>query len=123
MVELKSYIRNVPDFPKKGIGFKDITTLLKEPEPFRQAVQTMCEPFNDRKPDHVVGIESRGFIFGGAIAVELGAGFIPIRKPGKLPAETMIVLRFTGTVSKKVHAFYSSMICWQPAARLQLQSG
>jgi adenine phosphoribosyltransferase len=89
MVELKSYIRNVPDFPKKGIGFKDITTLLKEPEPFRQAVQTMCEPFNDRKPDHVVGIESRGFIFGGAIAVELGAGFIPIRKPGKLPAETM----------------------------------
>ena len=89
MNDLKAAIRNVPDFPKKGIGSKDITTLLKEPEAFRQAVQEMCEPFRDKKPDGIAGIESRGFIFGGAMAVELGVGFIPIRKPGKLPAETM----------------------------------
>ncbi|MFC1502550.1 adenine phosphoribosyltransferase [bacterium] len=89
MNDLKSTIRNVPDFPKKGIGFKDITTLLKEPDAFREAVQKMCEPFRDKKLDGIAGIESRGFIFGGAMAVALGVGFIPIRKPGKLPAETM----------------------------------
>jgi adenine phosphoribosyltransferase len=88
MFELKSTIRNVPDFPKKGIGFKDITTLLKEPKSFRQSVMALCDPFREITLDAIVGIESRGFIFGGAMAVEMEIGFIPIRKPGKLPAET-----------------------------------
>ena len=88
MQALKSTIRNVPDFPKKGIGFKDITTLLKDPKAFRQSVMALCDPFRDISLDAVVGIESRGFIFGGAMAVEMEVGFVPIRKPGKLPAET-----------------------------------
>ena len=88
MNDLKSMIRNVPDFPKKGIGFKDITTLLKEPKSFRQSIMALCDPFRETNLDAIVGIESRGFIFGGAMAVELEVGFIPIRKPGKLPAET-----------------------------------
>lgn len=88
-MELRSVIRNVPDFPKKGIGFKDITTLLKDANGFKQAVDEMCAPYRDKNVDVVVGVESRGFIFGGAIAYELGKGFVPVRKPGKLPAETM----------------------------------
>jgi len=87
MDSLKKLIRNIPDFPQKGIGFKDITTLLREPKAFTQTVEKLCEPFKNSKVDIVAGIESRGFIFGGAVAVELGAGFVPIRKQGKLPAE------------------------------------
>lgn len=89
MKDLKSVIRNVPDFPKKGIGFKDITTLLQDSEAFDQAVDEMCEPYKNRKIDIVAGIEARGFIFGGAMAVNLKAGFVPIRKKGKLPADTL----------------------------------
>ncbi len=89
MDSLKNLIRNVPDFPKKGIGFKDITTLLKEPEAFNQTIEKLCEPYKHSNVDIVAGIESRGFIFGGAVAVELNAGFVPIRKKGKLPAETL----------------------------------
>ncbi len=85
---LKAHIRHVPDFPKPGILFYDITTLLKRPEGFRAAVDLLTEPFKGEGVDLVVGIESRGFIFGGAVADRLGAGFIPVRKPGKLPAET-----------------------------------
>ena len=89
MIDLKSVIRDIPDFPKKGIVFKDITTLLKDAQAFRQAVEDLCAPYRDNKIDTIVGVESRGFIFGGAMAVALGVGFVPARKPGKLPAETL----------------------------------
>ncbi len=81
-------IRDVPDFPKKGIVFKDITTLIKEPALFREVIETMTERYRSRGVQKVVGIESRGFIFGSTVAYLLDAGFVPIRKPGKLPAET-----------------------------------
>src|SRR5260221_9685412 len=83
---LKARIRHVPDFPKPGILFYDITTLLRDPEGFRAVIDAMVRPFEGKGIDLVVGIESRGFILGGAVADRLGAGFIPVRKPGKLPA-------------------------------------
>jgi adenine phosphoribosyltransferase len=86
---LKSRIRNVPDFPKAGILFYDITTLLRDPEGFKTAIENLSAPFAGAGIDIVVGIESRGFILGGAVADRLGAGFCPIRKPGKLPAKTL----------------------------------
>ncbi|NOX38331.1 MAG: adenine phosphoribosyltransferase [Calditrichaeota bacterium] len=88
-MELKDFIRNVPDFPIKGIQFKDVTTLLKEGEAFATAVDYMYEPFRQQDIDKVAAIEARGFIFGAALAYKLNLGFIPIRKPGKLPAETI----------------------------------
>jgi adenine phosphoribosyltransferase len=89
MENLKSKIRHVPDFPKAGILFYDITTLLQDPGGFRLAIDSMAAPFADKGIDVVVGIESRGFIFGSAVADRLGAGFSPVRKPGKLPSTTM----------------------------------
>jgi len=89
MDELKARIRNVPDFPKAGILFYDITTLLQDPVGFRAAVDSLAAPFNDQRVDIVVGIESRGFIFGAAVADRIGAGFTPVRKPGKLPSRTV----------------------------------
>ena len=86
--ELKKYIRSIIDFPKEGIMFRDITTLLKEPGAFNKALNELLSFTNGIKIDKVVGIESRGFIFGSLIAQKLGVGFIPARKPGKLPAET-----------------------------------
>ena len=86
---LKKHIRSIPDFPKEGIIFRDITTLLKEGEVFHQAVQALCDPYRGEDVDHVVAMEARGFILGGAMACELGTGFVPIRKSGKLPAETI----------------------------------
>ena len=86
---LKSKIRHVPDFPKPGILFYDITTLLQDPAGFRQAVDAISAPFSDQGIELVVGIESRGFIFGSAVADRLGAGFSPVRKPGKLPSTTI----------------------------------
>jgi adenine phosphoribosyltransferase len=85
---LKSRIRHVPDFPKPGILFYDITTLLRDTEGFKTAIDSLAAPFAGAGIDIVVGIESRGFILGGAVADRLSAGFCPIRKPGKLPAET-----------------------------------
>ena len=82
---LKAAIRDVPDFPKPGIVFKDITPLLGNPDTLRLTLELMADMCRDLKPDHVVAIESRGFIFGGALADRLGAGFVPVRKPGKLP--------------------------------------
>lgn len=90
-IELASYIRDVPDFPKPGILFKDITTLLKDPQAFRQAIDLLTEAFRPDNVDIVVGMESRGFIFGAPLAYNLGAGFVPVRKLGKLPAETVRV--------------------------------
>jgi adenine phosphoribosyltransferase len=85
---LKSLIREVPDFPKKGILFYDITTLLKDKTGFAQLIDALAEHYMEKKIDLVVGIEARGFIFGPALAYRLGAGFVPVRKPKKLPAET-----------------------------------
>lgn len=88
-VDLKKFIRTVPDFPKKGIMFRDITTLLDNPEAFKYSINEFVKRYKDKKITKVVGIESRGFIFGTAIAKELGVSFVPVRKPGKLPYETI----------------------------------
>ena len=87
MDALKSLIREVPDFPKPGINFYDITTLLKQPEGLRKTVDALAAQFEDVKVDTVIGVEARGFIFAPALAYHLGAGFVPVRKPRKLPAE------------------------------------
>jgi adenine phosphoribosyltransferase len=89
--DLSELIRNIPDFPQPGIQFKDITTLLKHGPSFRQAVQTFIDRYQDQHLDAIIGIESRGFIFGAPLAYQLGVGMIPVRKPGKLPAETFQV--------------------------------
>ena len=86
---LKALIRDIPDFPKKGIIFKDITPILKQPEALQFAVDEMADFLKDARPDPIVGIESRGFIFSPILAYKLKAGFVPIRKPGKLPAKTI----------------------------------
>jgi len=86
---LETFIRDVPDFPKPGIIFKDITPLLRNPGALAMSVEMLAQPFRGKKVDAVVGAESRGFIFGIAVAQALSAGFIPIRKPGKLPCETL----------------------------------
>jgi adenine phosphoribosyltransferase len=85
-MDLKQHIRHVPDFPKTGILFYDITTLLRQPGGLRATIDQLAEPYADASIDLVVGIESRGFILGSPVAQRLGAGFVPIRKPGKLPA-------------------------------------
>jgi adenine phosphoribosyltransferase len=86
---LKSRIRHVPDFPKAGILFYDVTTLLRDPQGFRLAIDSIAAPFVDGDIELVVGIESRGFILGSAVADRIGAGFVPVRKLGKLPAATV----------------------------------
>lgn len=86
MIDLKSKIRHVPDFPKPGILFYDVTTLLREPGGFRGAIDHLAAPYRNRDITLVVGIESRGFILGAAVADRIGAGFVPVRKPGKLPS-------------------------------------
>ncbi len=88
-MNLTESIRNVPDFPIAGIQFKDVTTLLQDPEAFAASVEAFLERYADEEIDVVVGIESRGFIWGGVLAYEMGAAFVPVRKPGKLPAETI----------------------------------
>jgi len=85
---LINFVRTVPDFPKKGIMFRDITTLLKEPGAFQQSVDLLTERYREAGVQKVVGVESRGFILGGPLAYRLHAGFVPVRKPGKLPAPT-----------------------------------
>lgn len=88
IVNVKNKIRDVVDFPKKGIIFRDITTALKDSETLKVMIDYLCEQFKDTKIDYIAGIESRGFIFGMPMAYKLNAGFVPIRKPNKLPAET-----------------------------------
>ncbi len=87
--ELISHIRRVPDYPVKGIMFFDVTTLFKHPECFEEVVKRICNLYADKGITKVVGIESRGFVAAAAVAARLGAGFVPIRKPGKLPADTV----------------------------------
>lgn len=89
MIDLKSAIRSIPDFPKEGIIFRDITTLLLDPEAFGEAINRMHEFCRKRKVDKIIGIESRGFIFAGALADRIGVGLIPVRKAGKLPGDTI----------------------------------
>ena len=89
MDALKSKIRNVPDFPKAGILFYDITTLLRDRDGFQQTIESLIHPFEGVRIDVVVGVESRGFILGGAVADRLAAGFAPVRKKGKLPSKTV----------------------------------
>lgn len=88
-MELKQKIREIQDFPKEGISFKDITTLLKDKEAFRYVIDQLSDQLKDLNIDVVVGPEARGFIMGTPIAYKIGAGFVPVRKPGKLPAETV----------------------------------
>lgn len=105
-MDLGGYIRDIPDFPQKGIVFKDITPLLANAEAFRRAVDTIAAEFSDQSVSKVVGAEARGFIFGGALAYVLGAGFVPARKPGKLPWNTTRAeydLEY-GTDALEVHA-------------------
>ncbi|MHC4739152.1 MAG: adenine phosphoribosyltransferase [Planctomycetota bacterium] len=103
---LERYIRNISDWPKKGILFRDITPLLSEPVAFAAAIDSLCSDFTDFGVEYVAAIEARGFIFGGAVAKKLGAGFVPIRKKGKLPFETESVtydLEY-GTDTLEVHS-------------------
>lgn len=87
-MNLKHYIRNIPDFPKKGILFRDITTLLKEPNVFKEVIDQLVNHYKNMEIDKIASVEARGYIFGGALAYLLGCGFVPVRKPGKLPAKT-----------------------------------
>ncbi|MBI3991147.1 MAG: adenine phosphoribosyltransferase, partial [Candidatus Omnitrophica bacterium] len=86
--EFKEFIRSIPDFPKPGILFRDITTLLKDKHAFKDAVDALAKEYKNKKIDKVVAVEARGFIFGGGVAHRLGAGFVPVRKKGKLPWKT-----------------------------------
>lgn len=88
-MDLSRFIRDIPDFPKTGIGFKDLTPLLGDARAFAESIEQLVFPFRDQHIAHVCGIEARGFIFGAAAALLLGCGFIPLRKPGKLPATTI----------------------------------
>ncbi|KQP23698.1 adenine phosphoribosyltransferase [Methylobacterium sp. Leaf102] len=90
-IELKESIRSIPDYPKPGIVFRDITTLLSDPRAFRRAVDALVHPFAGGRIDQVAGIEARGFILGGAVAHQLSSGFVPIRKKGKLPHKTVSI--------------------------------
>ena len=106
MIDLEKHIRDVPDFPKPGIIFKDITPLLSDPAALRESVNQLAAPYESAGVELVAGVESRGFIFGSLVADHLGAGFVPIRKPGKLPAETIAEsyeLEY-GTDTVEIHA-------------------
>jgi adenine phosphoribosyltransferase len=87
-IDLKQYIRDVPDFPKPGILFRDITPLLSHPAAFREAIRQLADHYRDRRIDQIVAAEARGFIFAAPLALELNTGFVPVRKPGKLPFDT-----------------------------------
>ena len=87
-ITLVRYIRDIPDFPRPGILFRDITPLLADPQAFPAAIDAMCEPFDEAGVEYVAAVEARGFIFGAAAAARLRAGFVPIRKKGKLPCQT-----------------------------------
>ena len=91
MKDFKKFVRNIPNFPKKGIVFRDITTLLKHKETYRQVIDAFYDHYKGRSVDVVIGIEARGFLLAAPLAYKLGAGLVPVRKPGKLPAEALWV--------------------------------
>lgn len=104
-INLEKYIRSIPDWPKKGILFRDITPLLADPEAFAAAIDALCDDFTDADIECVAAVEARGFIFGAAVAEKLGVGFVPIRKKGKLPFKTKSItydLEY-GTDTLQVH--------------------
>ena len=106
MEQLRQAIRDIPDFPKKGVVFKDITTLLRDPNAFTRSIDLLSAALDGRAYEALIGIESRGFIFASSLAYKLGKGLIPVRKPGKLPADTVKVsyeLEY-GTDSLEMHA-------------------
>jgi adenine phosphoribosyltransferase len=88
-LDLKALVRTIPDYPKPGILFRDITTLIEHPQGFKESIERIAEHYRGKGITHVAGIEARGFIFGAGVAIALGVGFIPIRKKGKLPGETI----------------------------------
>lgn len=105
MKDITDYIRTIPDFPKPGIMFRDVTTLFADPRGFRMAVDQLLQPYAGQRIDQVVGLEARGFILGGAVAHQLSAGFTPVRKKGKLPAKTLsqdYTLEY-GTATVEIH--------------------
>ena len=105
-LDLKTLVRSIPDYPKKGVLFRDITTLIEHPQGFRQSIHQIADAHRDLGITHIAGIEARGFIFGAGVAVELGVGFIPVRKRGKLPGETLeqnYVLEY-GVDTIEIHA-------------------
>ena len=105
-MDLEKFIRDIPDFPTEGIIFKDITPLLGDPAALDETIRLLAQPYEGKSVKYVTGIESRGFIFGAAVARQLGAGFVPIRKPGKLPHETVkkeYALEY-GTDAIEIHA-------------------
>ena len=133
-IDLKRYIRDVPDFPKPGILFKDITPLLQHPAAFEATIDRIVERYRDVPLDAIVAAEARGFIFAAPVALRLGVGFVPIRKPGKLPYERhsfdyqleygtdrleMIAFQLVsgGCESRTGTEFSWSMTCWRPAER------
>lgn len=89
LLDLKSLVRTIPDYPKKGILFRDITTLIEHPEGFKDSIERIASQYRGLGITHVAGIEARGFIFGAGVAIALGVGFIPVRKKGKLPGQTI----------------------------------
>ena len=108
MKKLEEYVRSIPDFPEKGIIFRDITTVIQDPNGFHLAIDAMIEKVKDLDFDLVVGLDARGFIFGSAIAYALGKGFVPCRKKGKLPCETVCAsyeLEY-GTAEIELHKDY-----------------
>ena len=132
-LNLADYIRSIPDFPKPGILFRDITPLLANPAAFRRAVVDMANPFRSDKIDVVAAAEARGFIFAAPVALELNAALVPIRKPGKLPFKTQSFsydLEY-GSDTLEIHAdaiapaprCWWSTICWPPAARSRRVAG
>ncbi|UYO01050.1 MAG: adenine phosphoribosyltransferase [Devosia sp.] len=105
-LDLKSLVRTIPDYPKKGILFRDITTLIEHPEGFRESVERIAAQYRDGGFTHVAGIEARGFIFGAGVAIAMGVGFVPVRKRGKLPGITIgqnYVLEY-GVDTIEIHA-------------------
>lgn len=117
MADLKNYIRSIPDFPKKGILFRDITTLLNNKDMFKEVIDVLAKRYRDKKIDAVVAIESRGFIFGGAMAYKLGVAMIPVRKKGKLPHKT---LRATYSLEYGEDTVEIHEDAFQPGARVLL---
>jgi len=108
-MDLKKYIRDIPDFPQKGVMFRDITPILKEPEPFKYVIDAMVDKYKNENIDKIVSVEARGYIFGGVLSYNLNCGFVPVRKPGKLPAET-VSMEYTLEYGKNIIEIHKDAI-------------
>ena len=115
-VDLKPLVRSIQDYPRKGILFRDITTLIEDPEGFRESIEQLAAAHRGLGITHVVGIEARGFIFGAGVAIALGVGFVPIRKSGKLPGQTLgqnYALEY-GVDTIEIQTFQNKCLGWRP---------